>query len=337
MDKLSDKTKVKEDMAWLLFFYTVPSKPVSSRMRIWRRLAKTGAIAIKDAVYILPYNDEHYELLQWLVSEITAMKGDAGFVKVSKIETMKNEELVEFFNRQRESDFRGIQTSISEMEQKINSVKKDSASNHLNKLSERFKKTAREFEEIRKIDFFGSRAGSGLQKRLGLIEKRLKKSSDVLFKDAPVTVRRIEDYQGKAWFTRKKPFVDRMASAWLIKRFIDNNAVFKFTDESVAGAADKKSVFFDMRGGEFTHAGSLCTFEAIISSFGIKDPAAQKIAEIVHELDVKDNLYENPDSSGVEEILNGIRKTAKSDEEMLKKGMEVFEMLYISKGGGDAL
>ncbi|MBI5049114.1 MAG: chromate resistance protein [Deltaproteobacteria bacterium] len=331
MDKLSGKNTTKEDTAWLLYFYTVPSKPVSSRMWIWRRLAKTGAIAIKDAVYILPYNDEHYELLQWLTSEIIAMKGDAGFVRVSKIETMKNEELIELFNRQRENNFRSIAISVSEIEKKINSIKKGFASNHSNKLSERFKLVSMEFEETKRIDFFNSKAGAGLKKRLGLIEERLKMASDVIIKGAVVTARRIEDYQGKVWFTRKKPFVDRMASAWLLKRFVDNNAVFKFTDESTAGAADKKSVFFDIRAGEFTHVGSLCTFEVIINSFGIKDPAAQKIAEIVHELDVKDGLYENPESTGVEEILKGIRKTVKNDEEMLKRGMEVFEMLYTSK------
>ncbi len=146
-----------------------------------------------------------------------------------------------------------------------------------------------------------------------------------------VVPRHAEDYQGRTWVTRRKPFVDRIASAWLVKRFIDRKAVFKFVEEKKIESIGKGSVLFDIGGGEFTHTGTLCTFETLLGSFSLKDKALKKIAEIVHELDIGDGLHQNPESKGIEEILRGIRKTANEDAEVLKRGMEVFEMLYASK------
>ena len=122
-----------------------------------------------------------------------------------------------------------------------------------------------------------------------------------------------------------------MASAWLIKRFIDPKASFVFIDDLNVTSIDKNRVAFDMRGGAFTHVGDLCTFEVLVRSFGIKDKAVKKIAEIVHDLDVKDDKYGKPEAAGVEDILAGIRKTAKNDADGLGKGMAAFEMLYQSK------
>ncbi|HWR72547.1 MAG TPA: chromate resistance protein ChrB domain-containing protein, partial [Nitrospirota bacterium] len=146
-----------------------------------------------------------------------------------------------------------------------------------------------------------------------------------------ITLKRAKDYQEKTWATRKNPFVDRMASAWLIRRFIDPKAVFTFIDERNIGSLDAAAVPFDMRGAAFTHVGDLCTFEVLVKSFGIRDKTVKKIAEIVHDLDVKDDKYRRPETSGVEDILAGIRKTAKSDADGLERGMAAFEMLYQSK------
>jgi hypothetical protein len=122
-----------------------------------------------------------------------------------------------------------------------------------------------------------------------------------------------------------------MASAWLIRRFVDTKAAFKFISESDLAAVGGKVTTFDIRGGEFTHIGDLCTFEVLVKSFGIRDKTVRKIAELVHDLDVKDDKYGNPETPGVEEILIGIRKTANNDSDALERGMTVFEMLYQSK------
>ena len=142
---------------------------------------------------------------------------------------------------------------------------------------------------------------------------------------------RIEDYQDKTWVTRKKPFVDRFASAWLIKKFIDKNASFAFIDEKGLDSVGEDDISFDIRGGRFTHAGDLCTFEVLMKSFNLKDKTLRKILEIVHELDLKDDKFRTPEAKGIEDILSGIRKTAKDDYECLEKGMAIFEMLYVSR------
>ncbi len=318
---------------WLIFFYSVPSRPVGNRVKIWRRLSAAGAVHLKGAVYILPDNEDNYELCQWLVSEIASLGGGGDFVRVEKIETIKNEDIIGLFNRQREQDYSYIKKGLEELERKINSIKKGGVRADDKSLYGQIKRYSKEFEEIHKVDFFLSKEGSNLKKEIKIIEAEIKQSTGVKLKKAEVSlpVRNIKDYQVRAWVTRKKPFVDRMASAWLIKRFIDKKAVFKFINEKEIEDIDKKAVAFDVKAGEFTHRGDMCTFEVIVKAFNLKDKAVKKIAEIVHEIDIKDDKYENPEARGIEDILVGLRKAVKDDSEALEKGMALFEMLYASK------
>lgn len=317
---------------WLMFFYSVPSKPVSNRMKIWRKLIKAGAIQFKGAVYLLPYSEDHYDFFQWLVSEVTDMEGDAALVNVENIDTMKNKEIIGLFNQQRGVEYRNLEKRLDGLERKISSIRKGSGIKDTQKLMEEFDKSYKEFREIKKIDFFSSESGNALKKKLELLGVDIKNISSTVAKEQyyTITAKRIEDYQNKTWVTRKRPFVDRMASAWLIKKFIDKKAIFGFIDEQDMEDLEKEAVTFDMRGGEFTHIGDMCTFEALLKSFGLKGKALKKIAEIVHELDVKDEKFKADEARGVEGLLRGIRKTVKTDEEVLEKGMEIFEMLYAS-------
>jgi hypothetical protein len=319
---------------WLIFFYSVPSKPVNARMKIWRRLAKAGAILIKGAVYVLPYNDENNELYQWLVSEVASLKGEGAFVSVDKIETMSDSEIIELFNFQRGRDYNLIEKNMEELERKTSSVRKGTGMPDHKKLLDPLNKLLKEFEDVQKIDFFSSKTGIALKKKIEILQKEmqgLSKSGER--QTLEVISRNIEDYQGRIWVTRKRPFVDRMASAWLIKKFIDKKAVFRFADEYDIGKLDRDSVSYDVSGGTFTHIGDMCTFEVLIKSFGLKDKPLKKIAEMVHELDMKDEKYKNPEVKGIEDILTGIRKTVKDDVASLERGMMVFEMLYASKVG----
>ncbi|MEK6678497.1 MAG: chromate resistance protein ChrB domain-containing protein [Nitrospirota bacterium] len=322
-----------KDLEWLLFFYSAPAKPVKNRMKIWRRLSRAGALHLKGAVYILPYNDENYELCQWLASEIASMGGAGDFVKVEKIETIKNKEIIELFNQQRMQDYSNIKKGLEELERKINSIKKGGIRDDDKGLREQLKKYSKGFEEIHKIDFFSSKTGIDLKKKVKAAEVEVKKFTGFKPKKAelPLPVKNVKDYQGRVWVTRKRPFVDRMSSAWLIKGFIDKKAVFRFIDEDEVGKIEMGAAAFDIKGGEFTHIGDMCTFEVLVNAFNLKDKALKKIAEIVHEIDIKDGKYENSDERGIEDILVGIRKTIKNDLEALEKGMTVFEMLYASK------
>jgi hypothetical protein len=320
-------------MGWLLIFYTVPSRPVSNRMRIWRRLSKIGAVQLKGAVYILPYNEGNYEFCQWVVSEVSSMGGEGTFVKIKTIETMKEAEIINLFNSQREMDYHNISKGLEDLGRKIESIRKGGGTKDARIFHEEHGRYEKEFKEIRKIDFFSSKAGSTLEKRLKELYGKIRGISGIAPKEKGIAIvlKNIRDYRNRIWVTRKRPFVDRMASAWLIKRFIDKNAQIKFIDERDMKGLDKDLVTFDIQEGEFTHAADMCTFEVLLKSFNIKDRTLKKIAEIVHEIDIRDDRYKNPETIGIEDILTGIRKVTIDDQEALEKGMSLFEMLYASK------
>jgi len=327
------KNKTDDNLSWLLFFYTLPSKPVRNRMTVWRKLLKAGSLPFKGSVYILPYAEEHHEFLTWLVSEVLSLKGEGSFVSVEKIETIDNQQIISLFNGQRETDYQRILKGIDEIERKISSIKIGGASQDKKNITNQIRKCQRGYEEIQGIDFFASQTGMEVKKRLSRIYSMIKGISETEKKKHTVSISpaRIDDYQDKTWATRKRPFVDRFASAWLIKKFIDENASFVFIDENNLDNMDKDVIPFDIRGGRFTHAGDLCTFEVLMKSFSLKDKTLRKIAEIVHELDVKDDKFRNPEAKGIEYILSGIRKTAKDDNESLGKGIAIFEMLHVSR------
>jgi hypothetical protein len=333
MKPVSHKGTIK-GQGWILFFYSVPSKPVSNRMKVWRKLTKAGAVQLKGSVYILPYNDEHYEFLQWLASEIGGMKGEAGFVRTEKIDTMKDPEIITLFDQQRAHDYKFIGKALDDLERRLSSIQKGGKAQNVRGISEQFAKILKNFEEVQKVDFFSSKEGQALNQRIKRAKTNLKTLSGAepgKEKPLAITPRRLEDYHGKTWVTRKKPFIDRMASAWLIRRFIDKHASFDFIDEKDVDSIGRGSIVFDMRGGEFTHVGDLCTFEALVKSFGFKDKTVRKMAEIIHDLDMKDEKYRSAEAKGLEDILIGIRKAAKDDADALERGMTMFEMLYVSK------
>ncbi len=323
------KTALQE---WLLVFYSVPSKPVSNRMKIWRKLAKAGAVQLKGAVYILPATEEHEEFLQWLLDEVKSMGGDGAFVKSREIRVMDETDIRELFLKQADEEYRLFEKNLDVIERRVQSARKGTKTGEGGGLVDQSVKLSRELEELRKRDFFSSPLGVVMQKRMHTVQTALKGLGKTPAETpAEIRLKRAEEYQGRAWITRKKPFIDRMASAWLVRRFIDEKAEFKFIDERELSSMDRNVTTFDIRGGEFTHVGDLCTFEVLVKSFGIRDKAVRKIAEIVHALDVKDDKYENPEAAGVEDIIRGIRKTTKNDVDALERGMMVFEMMYQSR------
>lgn len=325
----NDKTRKQE---WLLFFYSIPSKPVSNRMKIWRMLVKAGAVQFKGSVYILPASDDHYELFQWLVSSAAGLKGEAAFVRVSEVETMKDAEIVRLFDQQRDKDYLDMGMRLDELEKKIGSINKGTDTRSYKKIKDEAGRIAKDFQDIAKIDFFISKGQKELERRLKTIASEIvgMVQGESVAPALEITKRHATVYQGKTWVTRKRPFIDRIASAWLIKRFIDKKAAFSFIDESEIEGLDKDSIAYDMVGAEFTHVGDMCTFEVLLKSFGLKDKALGILAEIVHQLDLQDEKYRQPAAEGLREILDGIRRTVNDDHEALDKGMNIFEMLYVA-------
>ena len=322
----------KGRLEWLVFFYSVPAKPAGCRVKIWRKLSKAGAVQFKGSVYILPHNEVNHEFFLWLSNEVESMNGEAAFLRGEKFETAKEQEIIDLFNRQRDKEYREIEKCADSIEGIVSSFKKGTKVQKETKLKERFSRLVRNFEEIQRTDFFMSEVGLKLKHEIIVLEKEMRKAAASETKPAvTVRVQNKKDYQGRTWVTRKKPFVDRIASAWLIKGFIDKKAGFDFIDESEMESLKDGAVTFDVGGGDFTHVGDMCTFEVLLKSFRIRDRALKKISEIVHQIDLRDDRFLIPESKGIEEVLAGIRKTGRSDPEILEKGMGVFEMLYASK------
>jgi hypothetical protein len=323
------KTPAQE---WLLIFYSIPSHPVSGRMRIWRKIAKAGAVQLKGAVYILPANDENRELFQWIIGEVKSLGGDGSFVQTARIETLTDAEVRELFRVQRTAEYRDLAKLLDSVERKVQSGRKGAVAGIRDNAAGILAGLRKTYDEVRSRDFFDASLGRDLEKRIRAIESALKDVKEAgTDKPSPLTRKDLKAYQQRVWVTRKRPFIDRMASAWLIRRFVDRASKFRFIDEKDVAGLAKGEIAFDMQGGEFTHHGDLCTFEVLVRSFGIKDKAVRKIAEIVHDLDLKDDKYGNAAGSGIEEVLTGIRKTVKDDADMLEKGITVFEMMYQSR------
>jgi hypothetical protein len=301
-------------------------------MRIWRKLARAGAVQLKGAVYILPASDEHLELFQWIIGEVKTLGGDGSFVRTSRIETLKDAEVRNLFNAQREAEYRDLAKVLDGLERKVQSSRKGTVGRIRDSVSGPLSTVRKTYEEVRSRDFFDAPLGREMVKRMHTLEAALKGLQEPgTTKPALIARKDPKAFRRKVWVTRKRPFIDRMASAWFIRRFVDPDAKFRFIDEKDIGTLSSGDVSFDMQDGEFTHHGDLCTFEVLVRSFGIKDRAVRKIAEIVHDLDLKDEKYGNAAESGIEEVLTGIRKTTKDDAEMLEKGMAVFEMMYQSR------
>jgi hypothetical protein len=184
-------------------------------------------------------------------------------------------------------------------------------------------------EDIARIDFFNASQKGQVSKKVHVIRQKLSGWAKTPKREVSGINKtyRAKDYVGKKWVTRKDIYIDRIASAWLIKRFIDPKARFIFLSKS-KNKAPNDTIPFDMYGAEFTHHGNDCTFETLIKAFGLKDSALQPIAEIVHDIDLKDNKYGRKEADGIDQIIAGLSQRLKGDNKLLEKGIEIFAALY---------
>lgn len=320
---------------WLLIFYSVPSKPVNNRMQMWRRLSLSGAVQLKDAVYILPYSGEHHNFFKRIISDVLSLGGEGFFVSLDRIEGITNEEIKGLFNKEREKDYERLIGAIDKVELDLSNLLRGRSKGSSKKLTQSLERLIDEYHLIKKRDFFGCPASEAAKNKIDYIRERLialKKEDDddshSNLKTLQIPYATIADYKGKVWVTRARPYVDRISSAWLIKRFIDTNAEFVFVSEEQVPFHDDRHIGFDIQGGKFSHVGDLCTFETLIRSFRIKAKGLKKIAQIIHDLDIKDNKYNIAEAAGIEAILMGLRSSSNDDHLILNKGIEIMDMLY---------
>jgi hypothetical protein len=307
----------------LLLAHQLPAKPSNLRVRTWRRLQQLGAVTVKQTLYVLPDSPSAREDFEWLKSEIEAAGGQATIFTADTVDTWSSDELVQEFRRAREGDYAGLGRAL---ERVLAAARRKRAPRRSRRAATRIIDTFRQrLAALEAIDFFGS-AG---RDRVSLLITELQQAlSGETHDERSTSKQRARDaYVACLWVTRPRPGIDRMGSAWLIKRFIDREARFGFVDQPPTTG---DAVPFDMFGVEFTHRGDWCTFETLAHTFGVTDPAVDRLAGIVHDLDLKDGRFGALEAAAVGALVEGLQAVYADDHMLLEEGMTMFEALYRS-------
>lgn len=289
---------------WLVLIHALPPKPDYLRVKVRRKLQRIGAVAVKNSVYVLPTRDETLEDFQWLRREITDEGGEAMLLDADFIEGVPHGVLEQMARDERDREYHELLEAANALVSPS-----DADVSRLRRL----------LTEIVRRDHFeagGRDAAEFAVKRFGHIEPRPAPAPD----DRPTAA---------TWVTRAGIKVDRMASAWLIRRWIDRGATFRFAPGD-RPSTEPGEIRFDMYEGGFTHIGDRCTFEVLVQHFGLTDPALATIAEVVHDIDCKDGKFMRPETDGVAALIDGIVNTLPDDMERLAAGEQLFERLFVS-------
>ena len=310
-----------KDGRWLVMMHQLPPKPDSFRVKIWRALQKSGAIQLKNSVYVLPMCDSSHEAFGAIVAEIAKGKGEAFLCESKFILGIENVEIISMFNADRAARLKVLAAEL----RPLLKVFPDPSESGLMEVEHAMGRLDRQARELLAMDYFDCGESGAVMSLLESLANHLAENRSATG-PAKVTPARISAYQGKTWVTRADIHTDRLASAWLIVRSIDKKAKFKFvaTDRYKPRANE---IRFDMFDAEFTHVGDRCTFETLIEAFGIERPQLVTIAEIIHDLDLKDTKFNRPEAAGVAIVLSGIVTGESKDEARLAKAFAFFDEL----------
>jgi hypothetical protein len=300
----------KAEVPWLLLTFTLPAKRASQRVEVWRNLQRYGSVPLGNSGYLLPNNPINQERFEWLAGAIRKYAGEASVVSVQSIDNLSTPQLVTRFTEARARDYQEL---VRQLQKRSSQAPPKHASGRISRLRARFR-------EIVEIDFFRS----PLQRRVEVLLANADTPPAARERGAKV---RPKDYVGRVWITRPHPGIDRSASAWLIRKFIDKKARFAFAHEA---DVPSNAVPFDMFRGGFGHRGEDCTFETLRKDFRIHDARVTAIGEMVHDVDVGDGKHGRKEAFGVDEVLKGLAWKGMTDKELLERGIEMIEGLYHS-------
>jgi hypothetical protein len=303
------KSSVAAPVNWLLLIHQLPAKPAYARVKLWRRLQALGAVAVKNAVYALPAVPEAQEDFEWVLKEITEAGGEGMILEARLIDGMSDAEVRAQFNAAREADYRALAKEIRAVE------KSEAAPAQVARLRT-------EAARIVAIDFFGANGREDVEARLAALSTKGPRETS-----SPRPAKSLVPGTGHVWVTRRDVHVDRIGSAWLIRRFIDPQATFKFV--AAKGYRPRAGELrFDMFAAEFTHEGDRCTYEVLLARSGLKDRALSAIGEIVHDIDLKDGKFAREEASGIGRLIDGFAASGLSDAQRLERGGALFDDLY---------
>lgn len=284
-------------------------------MRVWRALKSLGAVALRDGVYLLPDGEDRHAGLSGVADDVARNGGTAYVLKLPAAE-YPFEDLFD-----RTDEYSKVAGEIEALTARID--------------AERLTEQAREVQKLRKafagisdIDFFPGEAKkqtAGLLDHLDSLLVALDSQDEPTPHVGKIAACDAREYQGRLWATRQRPWVDRLASAWLIRRHIDSAARFLWLTSPTDCPSD--ALGFDFDGATFTHVGERVTFETLLASFGLEgDPALMRMARIVHYLDV--GGLPVPEATGLETLLNGMKATIQDDDNLLDSACASLDFFY---------
>jgi hypothetical protein len=311
--------------SWLLLIHQLPAKPAYLRVKVWRRLQGLGAVAVKNAVHALPMNEETQEDFEWLLREIVEGGGEAFVCEARLLDGLSDEEVRTLFDRARDADYQQIAKDARAL---AKSLRPNAKSDAIAELRTQVARLRKRLAEVVAIDFFGAIGRETAEGLLRGLEARLNEGEAVTNKpiaDSAGTA--LGALRNKTWVTREGVYVDRIASAWLIRRFIDPEARFKFVSGKGYRPGEGE-LRFDMFEAEFTHEGDKCTFEVLLERAALKDAGLRAIGEIIHDIDLKDGKFGRTEVAGIRTLIEGISVATKDDSERIARGTEVFNNLY---------
>jgi hypothetical protein len=322
----------KPQTGWLLLIHQLPPRPTNLRVRIWRKLQKLGAIAIKNSVYVLPANEKTNEDFQWLKQEIDSAGGEATVFRADSVEGATDKEIIETFREARDQEYMEITAGLDGL---AGAVREQNRGKHLSagRLAAHETELDRLHAELERVianDFFNAKGRNQAVNAYERCQQAIRASHTPKGKRAQrisdPDALDVHDYQGRRWITRRNIHIDRVASAWLIKQFIDKRPRFYFVAD---GETIENAIPFDMFGADFTHQGEDCTFETILKRFGLAGiKGLKELSEIVHDIDLKDEKFHRLEAAGVNAIINGLSEKLRDDRKLLQHASVVFDALF---------
>ena len=318
---------------WILLVHQLPPKPTSLRVRVWRKLQRLGAVSIKNSVYVLPFNEKTHEDFQWLKQEIESSGGEATVFRAGSVEGATDDEIVALFRRQRDEEYERITAELDGLAGAVRGQKKGGhlSPGRVGSHEAELGRLHKELERVIATDFFLAPKRAEAEGSLERCREalHLSQSRDGRGKKRPPAKGGALDsaaYQGRRWVTRKNPHIDRLATAWLVLRFIDKLPKFLFVED---GVRVEGGVHYDMADAEFTHRGEDCTFETVVREFGLtNDAALREIAEIVHDIDLKDGKFDRLEAAGINLAVRGLACVIADDRKLVRQAVEFFDGLY---------
>ena len=316
-------TQVEQRQRWLLLIHQLPAKPAYLRVKIWRRLQVLGAVAVKNAVHVLPSTEGSQEDFEWLLKEIVDAGGEAVLCGAQFIDGLSDTDVRELFNAARDADYAEIADEARALSAKLSETPINESRSDL---KAQFSRLKNRYQQNAGIDFFDANGRQSTDGLIRGIEKALAEGEEPHSTDDEAK-RPHTNLIGRVWVTRIGVHVDRIGCAWLVRRFIDKQARFKFVPPK-GYVPEPNELRFDMFDAEFTHEGDRCSFEVLMTRAGIDDPALSAIAEIVHDIDLKDDKYGREEAAGIKTLINGICADTRDDDDRLARGAAIFDDLY---------